>query len=267
MKSSSIVIVVVIIIIIFLLFTWDSIYNFFLNKKILKPKKEKDEELLNDRINDKISLIEKTGIEVEEFYYETLDKGKGNGFVRIYCLVAGNDSSDNTIIYYHDGKGDMYEHYEKIIELNKYGNVIATDYRGFGKSDGYANEERIYKDSLSLWDHVTKKFRIKPSNIVLYGEGVGATFVTNLCCQVYRNNNKDIPKSVILSNPLWGHHKMFSSSVYDTKKYLDCINRLLPVSIIINSNNKDELSYAKKIGMNRNINIYNNDVSLYKIMN
>jgi pimeloyl-ACP methyl ester carboxylesterase len=70
--------------------------------------------------------------------------------------------------------------------------VLLVDYRGFGKSTGKFDEEKMLEDA-ELW---YKKVKDQYSNIIVYGRGIGASFAVNVAA----NNPVD---QLILESPVY----------------------------------------------------------------
>ena len=99
------------------------------------------------------------------------------------------------ILFFHGNKGNLERWGAIVPYLLDYGyEVFVMDYRNYGKSTGNFNEERMYKDALLAYDHLTKK--ISENQIVVYGRSLGATFAT----EVGANRN---PKHIILEAPFY----------------------------------------------------------------
>lgn len=260
METIFILIIVIVGIIIFLMISGSSLYEFYVNLKVLKSNKEKDENKLKKRITRKIDELKETNECVDYFEYDvpTIDN-----FDHLYSIVLGNNDTPTTILYLHDGIGDALEHSDKLLNLNKYANVIAYDYRGYGLSDGHPSETKIHKDIILLWEHLTKHMELNNENIILYGEGVGAVFVTYLCRQLI-TEKKNLPKLIILDNPLWYYQKMFGGKLFDAEKHFCFIHSYLPIYILINDNDISLRKQTNKIIKYKKTSVflYNNQIKL-----
>jgi pimeloyl-ACP methyl ester carboxylesterase len=63
-------------------------------------------------------------------------------------------------------------------------NLLAFDYRGFGESDGSADEAGLYQDALASWHYLTDSLGVPPSNIVIFGHSLGSGVATELATRV-----------------------------------------------------------------------------------
>jgi uncharacterized protein len=59
--------------------------------------------------------------------------------------------------------------------------VLLIDYRGYGKSDRiFPNETRVYEDAEAAWNFLTRKQRIIPQKIFVYGHSLGGAIAIEL---------------------------------------------------------------------------------------
>lgn len=59
--------------------------------------------------------------------------------------------------------------------------ILVADYRGFGGSQGnFPSESQLYQDSQAALDYLIQVRRIKPQQIVIYGESLGGAIALNL---------------------------------------------------------------------------------------
>jgi len=63
-------------------------------------------------------------------------------------------------------------------------NLLAFDYRGFGESDGTADEAGLYQDALASWRYLTDSLQVPPSQIVIFGHSLGSGVATELATRV-----------------------------------------------------------------------------------
>jgi fermentation-respiration switch protein FrsA (DUF1100 family) len=59
-------------------------------------------------------------------------------------------------------------------------NVLALDYRGYGRSEGSPSESGIYQDADAAYQYLTARQNIPPSTIVSYGQSLGTAVAANL---------------------------------------------------------------------------------------
>jgi fermentation-respiration switch protein FrsA (DUF1100 family) len=59
-------------------------------------------------------------------------------------------------------------------------NILALDYRGYGKSEGTPNEEGVYRDAEAAYRYLTEQRRFSPEQIILYGHSLGGAVAVDL---------------------------------------------------------------------------------------
>jgi pimeloyl-ACP methyl ester carboxylesterase len=108
----------------------------------------------------------------------------------------GSKYATATVLYLHDARGSLSDCLPALLALHATGiNVFAFDYRGFGFSSGAHPTERLAtEDSVAAWTYLTDLRHIPPRNLVVFGDGVGATFAAHLAAQF-------APAGVILEDP------------------------------------------------------------------
>jgi hypothetical protein len=63
-------------------------------------------------------------------------------------------------------------------------NVLAFDYRGFGRNAGTPSEAGVYEDALTAYRHLTEKVGVPPERIVLGGRSLGTAVAVELATRV-----------------------------------------------------------------------------------
>lgn len=59
-------------------------------------------------------------------------------------------------------------------------NVLALDYRGYGKSEGSPDERGVYRDAEAAYRYLTEIRRFAPRDIVVYGQSLGGAVAIDL---------------------------------------------------------------------------------------
>ncbi|HVU00013.1 MAG TPA: alpha/beta fold hydrolase [Acidobacteriaceae bacterium] len=101
-----------------------------------------------------------------------------------------------TILFLHDAHGSLSDCNPALATLHTAGvNVFAFDYRGFGRSAGSHPTERLATaDALAAWTYLTDLRHIPPRSLIVYGDGVGATFAAHVAARF-------APAGIILQDP------------------------------------------------------------------
>jgi pimeloyl-ACP methyl ester carboxylesterase len=63
-------------------------------------------------------------------------------------------------------------------------NVLAFDYRGFGRNPGVPSEAGVYEDALTAYRHLTGTLAVPPQRIVLAGRSLGSAVAVELATRV-----------------------------------------------------------------------------------
>jgi hypothetical protein len=96
---------------------------------------------------------------------------------------ADLNSSGNvpTIIAFHGNAANLPNRADIYLFLRELpANVLAVEYRGYGKSEGSPSEEGIYRDARAAYDYLTKQRGIAPRQIIAYGASLGTAVAADL---------------------------------------------------------------------------------------
>ena len=63
-------------------------------------------------------------------------------------------------------------------------NVIAFDYRGFGRNAGLPSEAGVYEDALTAYRHLTERLHVPPQRIILAGRSLGTAVAVEIATRV-----------------------------------------------------------------------------------
>lgn len=173
----------------------------------------------------------------EELFIEMKD-GK-----KLHSLHFKRDSSKGIILYLHGnggsiaGWGDVGQTY-----LNLGYDVLVLDYRGYGKSEGSLNGQKLFfEDTQQVYNQLKKEYKEEKITILGYSIGTGAA--TYLAA-----NNK--PKQLILQAPYYSlvdlthkHYPLIPAFLlqYPFKTYKYLPNCKMPVTIF--HGDQDEVIY------------------------
>lgn len=126
--------------------------------------------------------------------------------------------ASDTILYLHDARGSLSNCLPALATLHALGiNVFAFDYQGFGHSVGRHPTERLATDdATAAWTWLTDIRNIPAKNIVVFGDGVGATLAAHLATRF-------APAGVILEDPNPPARQMLEA---------DARARLVPLSLL-----------------------------------
>jgi hypothetical protein len=90
-----------------------------------------------------------------------------------------------TILFSHGNGGNISYRTDIVELLNKAGpSVLIYDYEGYGASDGKPSLSGICEDGLGAYKFLIETKKVKPEQIILYGESLGAAVTTYLAERV-----------------------------------------------------------------------------------
>lgn len=117
----------------------------------------------------------------EDVWFRTTDNINLNG----WFFSSAKQPSLATIVYFHGNGGNISNvgWVGQRLAANGF-DVLAFDYRGYGKSLGSTlSEESLYHDADAAYDYLVKTRGVSPARIVLYGQSLGTAAVADLAAR------------------------------------------------------------------------------------
>ena len=103
--------------------------------------------------------------------------------VRLHAWVARSASARATLVWSHGNAGNIAGRADVLLALASHGfDVLAYDYRGYGKSQGRPSEAGVYLDAAAAFDSERAR-GIPPSRIVCFGESLGGAVSIRLAIE------------------------------------------------------------------------------------
>lgn len=160
------------------------------------------------------------GLAFSDVHFDVTDTGKPQLDGWWVPATPGAPYAANTVLYLHDARGSLSDCIPALTLLHALGiNVFAFDYRGFGRSTGAHPTERLATaDTAAAFTYLTDLRHIAPRNIVVFGDGVGATFAAHLATRF-------APAGIILEDPNRSAREIFLA---------DARARILPLWLLQN---------------------------------
>jgi uncharacterized protein len=113
--------------------------------------------------------------EVDDLWLQTADG------VRINAFYRANPASKQVILWFHGNAENIGYGLEQMHGLAKIGvNILAVDYRGYGRSQGKPDEAGVYRDADAAYDYLVEQRHFRPQDIVIYGHSLGGAVAVNL---------------------------------------------------------------------------------------
>ncbi len=119
------------------------------------------------------------GLAYEDVYLDTEDG------VRLHGWYIPHHGAKQTLLFFHGNAGNISHRGSSVEIFHRLGlNVFIIDYRGFGKSQGKADEKGIYKDASTAWRYLTDKRKQNPNDIIVFGRSLGGVVAAQLAARV-----------------------------------------------------------------------------------
>lgn len=119
----------------------------------------------------------------EDVWFEGASKERLHGwFVRARRAL---DEPRRVVIYFHGNGGNLNTVGWMAEALAARGfDVLLFDYRGYGRSEGSVADERgLYADADAALDYVVGEQKVKPEQVVLYGQSLGTTAAVDVAAR------------------------------------------------------------------------------------
>lgn len=86
-----------------------------------------------------------------------------------------------TLLHFHGNAGNISHRLHLYRQWHQLGlNILAIDYRGYGRSGGSISEAGIYHDAEAAWQYLTSELNIPPENTIIAGRSLGAAVAAKL---------------------------------------------------------------------------------------
>ncbi|GJP70348.1 hypothetical protein CLOP_g1292 [Closterium sp. NIES-67] len=124
-----------------------------------------------------------------------LDTARGQ---RIAAMFVRNPRARLTVLYSHGNAADLGQVHDLYVELSNMlrVNLLGYDYTGYGASSGKPTEFNTYTDIEAAFTYLTAQHRIRPEDIILYGQSVGSGPTVDLAARTPRL------RGVVLHSPI-----------------------------------------------------------------
>lgn len=130
------------------------------------------------RYPDGFASLPNHAIPVEEVWLTTEDG------VRINAFYHSNPTSRKVLLWFHGNAENIGYGLPQMKLLSQIGvNILAVDYRGYGKSLGEPDEAGVYHDADAAYDYLVKQRQIRPEDIFIYGVSLGGAVAINLAAR------------------------------------------------------------------------------------
>ncbi len=118
---------------------------------------------------------ENYGLHVEEVWL-TAEDG-----VKLNAWFVPEPKSPKVLLWFHGNAENIGYGLGQLKAFTVLGvNLLAVDYRGYGKSEGSPDEAGVYRDAEAAYRFVVGQKRFDPKNVILYGHSVGGAVAIDL---------------------------------------------------------------------------------------
>lgn len=145
----------------------------------------KERELVYRPVRDSARTPADVGLAFEEVWID-ISRETGEGSERLHAWWVPAAAGDApSVLYLHGIRWSLGNNLFRIARWQKMGfNVLAVDYRGFGRSDGdLPSEALIRADARAAWDYL-KAREARADHRFIYGHSLGAAVALELGSQV-----------------------------------------------------------------------------------
>lgn len=119
------------------------------------------------------------GLPIQDVWISAYDGTK------LHAWWIPNEKAEFTFLAFHGNAGNIaLRSYAYKFLYNIPANVLAVEYRGYGKSEGKPSEKDFYRDARSTYQFLLEKQHIRPETIISYGQSLGTATAANLASEV-----------------------------------------------------------------------------------
>lgn len=126
-------------------------------------------------------------VSVEDCWFTTEDGAKIHAW-----YISGKPSlkppaprPKPVVLWFHGNAGNIAGWFPDYRSVARHGvDVLAVDYRGYGRSEGSPNEEGVYSDAMAAWRYLVEEREVNPSQIIIYGFSLGGAVAVDLASKV-----------------------------------------------------------------------------------
>lgn len=89
-----------------------------------------------------------------------------------------------TFVAFHGNAGNIANRADVYRVLhNSPANVLAVEYRGYGRSEGAPSEAGLYRDADASYEYLTQTRKISPATIIAFGQSLGTAVAAHLAAK------------------------------------------------------------------------------------
>lgn len=115
------------------------------------------------------------GLPIEDVWIQT-----GDG-LKLHGWWIPNPQAQVTFLAFHGNAANIANRAEAYRFLwTSPANVLAVEYRGYGRSEGEPSEAGLYRDAAAAYDYLVEQRRLPADRIVAFGQSLGSAVAADL---------------------------------------------------------------------------------------
>lgn len=115
------------------------------------------------------------GLRAEDVWLRTEDG------VKIHAWWISAEGAEFTFVAFHGNAGNIAHRADIYRFLGGLtANVLAVEYRGYGRSEGRPHEQGLYLDARAAYDYLVRERKIPPERIIPFGQSLGTAIAADL---------------------------------------------------------------------------------------
>ncbi len=115
------------------------------------------------------------GLPIEDVWLRTSDG------VTLHAWWIRAENANFTFLAFHGNAGNIADRADVYRFLHDTpANVLAVEYRGYGRSQGSPSEAGLYRDSDAAYEYLVQTKRIAPGTIISFGQSLGSAVAAHL---------------------------------------------------------------------------------------
>lgn len=121
-----------------------------------------------ERFPSEISDPKSLGLPADDLWFETRDG------IHLHGWWMPQDSALGTVLFCHGHSGSLGHRIEQLRQMLRLPvNLLAFDYRGYGRSGGRPTEQGLFRDVRAAYDNLRSRLGETADRIVLFGQSLG----------------------------------------------------------------------------------------------
>ena len=115
------------------------------------------------------------GLAVQDVWLRTADG------VKLHSWWIPAEGAQFTFLVFHGNAANIANRtalYQFLRDLPA--NVLAVEYRGYGRSEGQPSENGLYQDAAAAWEYAVHNRGISPSRVIAFGASLGTAVAVDL---------------------------------------------------------------------------------------